>query len=390
MLNSLKSINFKKNIIILSIGIPLCSIAATEIVYNVKANDTKDFFDKFYQCISSEKDCMLNVEGDNGIKKNNPQLNHINLIADKNSYITFSKESNTIKMKKILFVNGMKSLYILNDEDSVKGIEENNAELKEKIKKLEEKISEQNKIINTSKIDSKKSSEMAEKIKKDEIVKEVMKKDLYESEISIRPKYDRTFDNIKLRDKSTKYVGTYTIDGNTEDSQPSYEDENVNQIVDYIKQENQKNVSVKKHSENEILENIVKGNFTRETIIKTDEIKFQIIDKDKNILVKKEAPLKIETIEKNNELDSESIKVRESDDKIYFFFKGEKLDKSRFIKLEWISPSGKVDRERSKMIQSGKNSFEDYRFKDGREKGIWTLKVTEESGKVISSTYNLK
>jgi len=47
------------------------------------------------------------------------------------------------------------------------------------------------------------------------------------------------------------------------------------------------------------------------------------------------------------------------------------------ITFEWIDPSGELSRTRDMMVPSGHGSVYDFRYIEGRQKGIWTLKVSD-------------
>jgi len=51
------------------------------------------------------------------------------------------------------------------------------------------------------------------------------------------------------------------------------------------------------------------------------------------------------------------------------------IDKN--ILVQWIEPNGKITREREITIPANHGSVYDYRYIQGRTKGIWTFKVLD-------------
>lgn len=51
----------------------------------------------------------------------------------------------------------------------------------------------------------------------------------------------------------------------------------------------------------------------------------------------------------------------------------ETFDKN--ILVEWIDPDGKVSRSREMTIPAGHGSIYDFRYIEGRKKGVWLFKV---------------
>lgn len=67
----------------------------------------------------------------------------------------------------------------------------------------------------------------------------------------------------------------------------------------------------------------------------------------------------------------------------------ERIDEDKEIKVQWLDPEGNVSRERNLIIQAGHGSIYDFRYIDGRMKGIWTFKV-KDGEKVSEGTFELK
>lgn len=48
------------------------------------------------------------------------------------------------------------------------------------------------------------------------------------------------------------------------------------------------------------------------------------------------------------------------------------------ILVQWIDPNGEISRERFMIMPAGHGSIYDFRYIEGREKGIWQFKVVED------------
>lgn len=48
------------------------------------------------------------------------------------------------------------------------------------------------------------------------------------------------------------------------------------------------------------------------------------------------------------------------------------------IIVQWINPKGEISRERTIVIPAGHSSIYDFRYIEGREKGVWQFKVFED------------
>lgn len=92
-----------------------------------------------------------------------------------------------------------------------------------------------------------------------------------------------------------------------------------------------------------------------------------------------------ETEEKNS-IDCLILKEENS---IICKYSHERMDTDKEIKVQWINPQGDVSRERNLLIQAGHGSIYDFRYIDGREKGIWTFRV-KDANKVSEGNFELK
>ncbi len=67
----------------------------------------------------------------------------------------------------------------------------------------------------------------------------------------------------------------------------------------------------------------------------------------------------------------------------------ERTIEDKFVKMEWINPTGEVSRNRKVLFPSGHGSVYDFRYLSGREIGEWTFRVTDKD-KVFSTTFEVK
>ncbi|NQY94081.1 MAG: hypothetical protein HRT43_07945 [Campylobacteraceae bacterium] len=65
----------------------------------------------------------------------------------------------------------------------------------------------------------------------------------------------------------------------------------------------------------------------------------------------------------------------------------EGTDKS--ITFEWIDPQGNVSRTKDVMVLSNHGSVYDFRYINGREKGIWTFKVID-NNEIYKTQFEIK
>ncbi len=54
-----------------------------------------------------------------------------------------------------------------------------------------------------------------------------------------------------------------------------------------------------------------------------------------------------------------------------------RVDYEKTIQIQWIEPDNRVTRERNMIIPPHHGSIYDYRYVEGRTKGIWTFKVID-------------
>lgn len=82
--------------------------------------------------------------------------------------------------------------------------------------------------------------------------------------------------------------------------------------------------------------------------------------------------------------------ILEDENSIICKFEATRTRVDKQIKIEWISPTGEISRQRDMIIPAGHGSIYDYRYINGRELGFWTFKITLENEKSYSTQFELK
>ena len=59
------------------------------------------------------------------------------------------------------------------------------------------------------------------------------------------------------------------------------------------------------------------------------------------------------------------------------------------IVINWVNPNGEISRTREMLIPAGDSSAYDFRYLDGREKGIWNFKIIYKD-KEYSNNFEIK
>lgn len=66
-----------------------------------------------------------------------------------------------------------------------------------------------------------------------------------------------------------------------------------------------------------------------------------------------------------------------------------RVDYEKNILIQWIEPDKTITRERVVTIPANHGSIYDYRYIEGRTKGIWTFKVIDE-GKEYTTNFTIE
>ncbi|QDF29820.1 hypothetical protein [Halarcobacter anaerophilus] len=69
--------------------------------------------------------------------------------------------------------------------------------------------------------------------------------------------------------------------------------------------------------------------------------------------------------------------ILQDENSIICKYEHERLEEDIKITVKWIDPNGEISRQRDIVIPAGHGSVYDFRYIEGREKGIWKFKVTE-------------
>ena len=77
--------------------------------------------------------------------------------------------------------------------------------------------------------------------------------------------------------------------------------------------------------------------------------------------------------------------ILEDENSIICKYTHKRLKSDKEITIQWISPSNEISRERVMTIPAGHASIYDYRYKDGRVKGIWSFKVIDDSKEYVTT-----
>ena len=70
--------------------------------------------------------------------------------------------------------------------------------------------------------------------------------------------------------------------------------------------------------------------------------------------------------------------ILEDENSIICKFTHDRVSYNKIINVQWIEPDNTITRKREMIIPSNHGSIYDYRYKQGRTKGIWTFKVTDD------------
>ncbi len=80
--------------------------------------------------------------------------------------------------------------------------------------------------------------------------------------------------------------------------------------------------------------------------------------------------------------------ILQDEDSIVCKYVHERVSKDKEIIVKWIDPQGEISRERTLLIPAGHGSIYDFRYIQGREKGIWKFIVIDNK-KEYSTTFEL-
>ena len=81
--------------------------------------------------------------------------------------------------------------------------------------------------------------------------------------------------------------------------------------------------------------------------------------------------------------------ILEDENSIICKYEHERIEEDKEIMVQWISPTGEISRERALLLPAGHGSIYDFRYIEGRMKGIWQFKVND-NGVDILTTFEIK
>ncbi|MCD4758049.1 MAG: hypothetical protein K8R39_07250 [Arcobacteraceae bacterium] len=69
--------------------------------------------------------------------------------------------------------------------------------------------------------------------------------------------------------------------------------------------------------------------------------------------------------------------ILEDENSIICKYSFTRIDVEKNVLVQWIEPDNRVTREREILIPANHGSVYDYRYIEGRTKGVWTFKVID-------------
>ena len=82
-------------------------------------------------------------------------------------------------------------------------------------------------------------------------------------------------------------------------------------------------------------------------------------------------------LEENENVNSADCLILEDENSIICKYLHTRMPEDREIVIHWIDPVGEISRQRTLIIPAGHGSIYDFRYIEGRQKGIWQFKVIE-------------
>ena len=83
-----------------------------------------------------------------------------------------------------------------------------------------------------------------------------------------------------------------------------------------------------------------------------------------------------ETIDEENKNIADCL-ILQDENSIICKYLHERLEEDKEIFIQWVDPQGETSRERTLIIPAGHGSIYDFRYIEGRMKGIWQFKVKD-------------
>ena len=95
-----------------------------------------------------------------------------------------------------------------------------------------------------------------------------------------------------------------------------------------------------------------------------------------------------EIIEEEPKVSTDCL-ILEDENSIICKYEHERSEEDREILVKWIDPNGELSRERILILPAGHGSIYDFRYIEGRMKGIWQFKVIE-NDQESSATFEIE
>ncbi len=89
------------------------------------------------------------------------------------------------------------------------------------------------------------------------------------------------------------------------------------------------------------------------------------------------------------EIESVDCVILKDENSIICKYIQDRVEFEKKVIIEWIDPENELSRSREMIIPAGHGSVYDFRYIDGRKKGIWTFKVTDQD-KVYETKFELE
>lgn len=95
-----------------------------------------------------------------------------------------------------------------------------------------------------------------------------------------------------------------------------------------------------------------------------------------------------ELIEEDSKVKVDCL-ILQDENSIICKYEHERLEEDKEILVQWISPKGEISRERTLLLPAGHGSIYDFRYIEGRMKGIWQFKVFDDTVET-STTFEIE
>ncbi len=93
----------------------------------------------------------------------------------------------------------------------------------------------------------------------------------------------------------------------------------------------------------------------------------------------------VQTQEGGTKLNSADCLILQDENSIICKYLHERAEEDVEVTIQWLNPSGEVERERTLVIPAGHGSIYDFRYIEGRMEGTWQFKVIEGENEASTS-----